>query len=226
MRLTRSQSLLIAVGTLVLFFAVVYVIVGQDQRQVPKLSDGERARIAMESQGGSANTEPVMPSRDHQPPKPRGSDSESLFVLNNFERSEIKDGRKTWEVKAAQGEYFPSTASAKVEQAIMWVYQKDGEVVRLEADRAWLSLQGTALVKVEALGNVKLTKNEELVVTTEKAVFDREANLVIAPGDVAISGKSINVKGKAMTVNLDSEEVRLDSDVHTVIEAKEPERAE
>lgn len=220
MRLTRSQSMIVAVGTLLLFFVAVYAIIEQDPRQVPKLTDSERARIALQS--GDADDSTAQNGAEKAPGEPAGTadttEGHSLFVLHNFERSEIKDGRKTWEVKARQGEYFPATSSAKVSQAVMWTYQEGGDVVRLEADEAQLKLQGTALVKVEAQGNVKLTKNDELVVTTDSATYDRTANLVYAPGEVAISGKAINVNGKAMTVDLVSEEVRLENDVRTVID--------
>jgi LPS export ABC transporter protein LptC len=141
----------------------------------------------------------------------------SPFTLNQFQRSEMKDGKKIWEVKAAQGQYFPSESRATVRNAELYVYSKNGEQVTLWADSGDLYLSGPSLSRAEVQGRVRVVRNDELTITTERALYDKEKNLVHIPGSVKIESAQFDVSGEEMTVDLESRVVRLSKNVETVV---------
>lgn len=214
-RLTRSQSLVVAIGTLAVFFLIVGVVVREERKEIPSLSPQDRARLAIRDES-ARNTQQAGGVQQQG----SSAQEQSLFVLDNFERSEVRDGRKTWEVKAREGHYMPGSSSALVKDAKLWVYQKDGDIVSIAAREATLYLNGTELTRAETRGDVVVMKNDDMTLTTDVAVFDKAANTVQAPGLVRIVTEAMDVEGVGMLVDVSGQEVKLLGNVSTLVKPK------
>ena len=150
-----------------------------------------------------------------------GSDSPAAtspeVVLTDFHRSEIKDGKLLWEVKAKRGLYSTKTGIATVEHAKVWIFRKNGDVFKLQAQDAKLKINVSGLTQVEAYNGVQFEINDELVAQSEQAFIDRTKSTVFCPGAVVIKTARILIKGEEMTARLDSEEFHLAQSVDTTI---------
>lgn len=174
--------------------------------------------VSQKSRRPVESASPVAP----EPVEKLGNEvsEDSTVVLNNFHRSETKNGKVVWEVTAEQGQYSPDKASVILTKAVLFVYQKDNSKVALSADKATLFLDGTALKSAEVTGSVKV-HNEKALIETDLATWDNEKNLVHAPGIVSIKTESMDVSGKDMTVNITSKELFLASDVTSTVKPKQ-----
>jgi LPS export ABC transporter protein LptC len=235
MRLTRPQSIFISVGVLLLFFGGASVLVQRSRRPTfkpidtpglslesplvpPALSLVPAGSTPLPSRSGTptidGGTSATQPGAD----SPVGSlPGSSPFTLNQFQRSEMKDGRKIWEVKAAQGQYFPLESKAMVKNAELFVYSKNGDQVTLWAEAGTLYLNGPSLDRAEVQGRVRVVRNDEVTITTEAALYDKAKNLVEIPGFVRIESAQFEISGSAMSVDLESSVVRLAKDVESVV---------
>jgi len=167
-------------------------------------SSGEVAPKKQDAAAGSAT--PVT-----------GTPEAGKFILGEFHRSETKNGRTVWEVKAKSGQYYPESSTAKLNGATLWFYKKEGELVRLESGSATLYLDGNSLVKADTTDGVTLNYNDKLTLTTDYASFDKEKNIVHAPGQVLIKTELLDISGESMQANVETQEVTIERKVKTVI---------
>lgn len=173
------------------------------------------------SSGGQS---PVIESQPIDQPAPGAASEEpasGAVMLKDFHRSESKDGQLVWEVRSARGQYFPLSNSAKVEDALVQLYRKDGSAVKVAAGEAVLEMDGAELSRVQASRGVKLVYNSEFIVDTEAAVFDRATNRITAPGEVRITSSMIDTTGIGLTADLEKRTASLDKEVQSVIKARE-----
>jgi LPS export ABC transporter protein LptC len=206
MKITKNQSLALAVSIIALFFVCGVYFMPQSTTRVPSVEDSHPASLATPLPG---STVPASPS------------PESKFILKDFERSEIRDGRKEWEAKGSQGQYFPENNSAKILNAKVWVYKKDGQVITLTAGEALLHLQGVGLSAADASKGVVIVYNNQEKLETDSLTYDKNKNLVSAPGFVKITGDSIDISGDELSGNLETKEFVLKRNVSSVLKPKE-----
>lgn len=212
MYLTKAQSLTVALGTLALFFVggITYMRLSQPSFVSPT----SETPATIEPTAVPENTGLATPA------------SGSNFVLENFHRSEMKDGKKVWEVSAVKGHYFPETNTARLETPSLLFYRPNGEVVQLNAEGATITLAGTSLTRAEITGKVKLVYSEKVTMETELAVYDKEKNLVTAPGEVTITSAQLDIVGRELTAKLDRNEFRLAKDVSSTVKKRALERGD
>lgn len=196
MYLSKRQSIVIASSLLGLFFLATY-FASRGSVVIP---------LAREKRVATGIDEEI-----------KGS---SMFTLNNFERSEVRNGKKVWEVKAVEGQYFPEQSAAKVTSAKVWIYGENNEVITIEADSATLHLSGVSLSRAELKGSVRLIRNEEVTVETESALYDADKQTVTAEGEVKLSSSSIDVSGTGLSVDIASKNIELASNVSSVVKPR------
>jgi len=216
MRVTRRLSFLIALVIIGLFFvfggALLY------------LSDG---RSSVSDSGGADNGGGSIP-------QPVSNKGDSTFILENFHRSETKEGRKQWEVFATRGEYAPSTQSAKVYGVRLNFYrEEEGSLVELRSQVATLFLNGNELVKAE-LGEVQVDPKAvvedrsvevdyggNVKVTTPRAIYDGGAGVITSEGPAVFENKSFKTTGKNMHVDVRRRIIRLNNEVNSIFYSKQ-----
>jgi LPS export ABC transporter protein LptC len=205
MYLTKKQSFFIAGGILAAFFIVVFILVRHD--------GNSRSRPAPQ-QTGEAPAASLAPAATRTIDDTLGS---AQFSLKDFQRSATKDGQKSWEVRAALGEYFPDKQALRLTTATLLTFRKNGDVVKMTSQKVTVYLQGTTITTAEAEGNVTVVFNEKMTVRTERALYDQQKNLVTAPGHASITGELFDISGEGLELNTDKKTAALKHNVKTVI---------
>ncbi|MBN8547995.1 MAG: LPS export ABC transporter periplasmic protein LptC [Deltaproteobacteria bacterium] len=203
MKITKNQSLVLAVSIIALFFAIGIWF-------MPRSAKLPSATVAKKEATPQPTTAPV----DGTPSQ------ESKFMLKEFQRAEIKDGRKVWEAKGAQGQYFPETNSAKITAAQLWMYKKDGKVIVMNAGEALLRLQGAGLKSADATNGVVVTYDDKETLKTDNLTYDKEKETLYAPGHVEITGDFIDISGDVLEGDLSDNSFVLKQNVSTILKPK------
>lgn len=195
MVITKSQSRVLALSVLAVFFGVSIILIQSSRR-------AQKARNLLDPSQVTVQEEP------------------SQVSLNNFHRSETKDGVKLWEVTAERGQYFAERNQIKVTKAKFDFYKKDGTTIRMISDQALLSLSGASLNKAEASGSVTISYNDTLKIATEALSYDKEGNSVFAPGHVRITSETLDTEGEELSVDLETEHFTLSRSVKSTLRPK------
>ena len=195
MIISRTQSRALAVAVLVAFVAISLLLIRFSRQSIP-------GRLALD-----------LPSISIE-------ERTSNVVLGKFHRSEMKHGKKAWEISADKGKYITEKNEIVVSIATLTLYRDDGSSTTLKADEATLALSGADIKSAHAVGNVVVSRDDEVTLTTSDATYDKENNLVIATGPVSIRSETFDTDGEDLTIHLDTEEVLLAKNVHSVIRQK------
>ncbi|RMG40464.1 MAG: LPS export ABC transporter periplasmic protein LptC [Candidatus Dadabacteria bacterium] len=142
---------------------------------------------------------------------------QGAFKLGKFKRSKLKDGRTVWEITAESGEYMPAKNLTRVYNARMVFYDKKNVPVLLESKRADLNIKADELSSAELFGDVKLVYNNDLTLTTRHALYNRELNVIKAPGTATVQNQRMKISGKKMTINVITKELLFERAVSSVI---------
>lgn len=141
-------------------------------------------------------------------------------MLKEFQRAEIRDGRKVWEAKGSQGQYFPENNTARIIDAKVWMYKKDGKVIVLSAGEALLHLQGAGLKGADASKGVTIVYDGKETMQTDSLTYDKEKDFILAPGHVEITGEMIDISGDELQGQLQENNFTLKRNVSTVLKPK------
>ena len=194
MNITRTQSRLLAAGILASFLLLSAWFLVTKRPDTKKSGATPSVSVSLNSDGG---------------PK---------VVLGNFERSETKNGKLVWEVKADRGEYITNDNTANLTQVFLTLYKNSGEKVTIASKEAKLYLDGSALKKADLNGDIVVTLDDETTIRTEIATYNKEEDKVTAPGAVNIEGKRYKVKGTGLVAHVRSKEFSLNGRVETRID--------
>ena len=175
------------------------------------------ARIPNE---GSNKSEQLTAQTNGETPSAEASSEGGPISLTNFHRSETKDGKKLWEIKAETGSFLPTKGAVSIENAKLWLFKKKGEVVELQAKKAIVYIRGATLSKAEASEHVVVINSDGTVMTTKEAVYDRVNETVTAPGYVEIENETFKTTGYVLDANVKTESFTLSRDVTTMIKPK------
>ena len=196
MNITRSQSFILAAAGLLLFFGVGILVSHRSSNSV----------VESQSDSGSAVENPEEP------------EAASRFVLNDFNRSETKDGKKLWEIHAKVGEYSPETNIARLQSAEIFYYKTAEDTVRLTADHGRIVLKGPSLQEAEIEGNVNISlEQRKISLKTSNATFNKDLNTVSAPGFVEMHGELFDLSGNSLKADLASKTFVLEDNVKSVM---------
>lgn len=192
MNITRSQSILLAVVGLAVFFAIGIVFSLRSPKGV--VQSAKEVKFAVDPENG-AN-----------------------IRLNDFQRSETKDGKKVWEVKGRVGEYFPEHNLVKIGGADLWLYRKDGEVIHLVAEEATVELEGNSLRSADLRKNVLVDiQSRGATIETDHAIYSKTDDIVRAPGPVKFHNEMMDLSGISLIAHVSARELTLEQHVESVI---------
>lgn len=137
--------------------------------------------------------------------------------IQNFRRVKMKDGKMVWEVKADDAQYFEGDQQVVVQNPRVTFYlEGGGRRAELVGSEGRLTLDGKELAGVTLRGDVVLVL-DDLEFRADEARYDHAADRIVAPGLVAIHGKTLDVRGQGLEVDVTPRRVRLLGDVHTVL---------
>lgn len=216
MRITQKQSKLLALLVLVVFFVVSWILSNSDQSSSNKSAKTSSLKTEeLREHEQSQATEQFNGQADSAPENLE--DKDPKFVLHKFHRSESKQGKKLWEVKARSGEYIPEKNAANVNDAVLWFYRDSGEVITLKATKAILEMTGSTLDHADLSEGVQLVYDNRVTLETQSAIFDKETETVTSSERVHITSDLIKINGTELQADLKTEEFTLLKDVDSVI---------
>jgi LPS export ABC transporter protein LptC len=137
--------------------------------------------------------------------------------IQNFRRVKVEHGRMVWEITAKDARYFEQDDQVVVVEPRMTFFLKDqGRTAHLTGKEGRITLEGHDVSKLTLSGDVTV-QLDDLELDTEQATYDRERDLITAPGVVTVRGRTLDVRGRGMEVDVGPQHVRLLEDVHTVV---------
>ncbi len=146
---------------------------------------------------------------------------EAAQRIQNFRRVKMDGDRKAWEVAAREAQYFEDDQQVKVEGPDVSLFLKgDQGVVSVRGDQGKLFLNGRDMDRAELQGAIEV-RFKDYVVKTDRAVYERAADTVVAPDPVSITGDGLVVNGKRMTVEMEAQRLHLEGAVETVLKVGE-----
>ena len=137
---------------------------------------------------------------------------DAALRLHDFRRVKLEDGRAVWEVSAREAQYFEDGNRAVVRRPEMVFYADGGDKARVAGGEGSLSFDGADLRSVELHGGVHV-EGSAYVIETEAATYERDRDVIIAPGTVRISGRNLEVQGNEMEVFVSTRRLTLHRDV-------------
>jgi len=203
-RLSQKQSVIIGTGSIVMFFILGIALLQQDQ-----LPDEETA-AENKSQELKAESQSASESQPEETSGPR-------LTLDKFHRSETREGKKIWEVRADHGEYYPATGIATINKAVLHIFNETEGAVELNAGSATLHISGNTLSKAEAFNGVEIRYDNDIAMVTETATYEMDQNIISAPGHVHISSERFEVSGYILRANVESQEFTLHKNVKSIL---------
>lgn len=137
-------------------------------------------------------------------------------VLNNFKRSESKDGRKLWEITAEKGVFSPNTQEAQVDNPKLQFFKKNDVTITLTSRKAVINFDNQTLANAELLEEVLLVQdNPSFIMTGDKALYDQKQ--VLIPGPVTIRTDEILIEGEDLVGDVEAEVFTLKRNVKSII---------
>jgi LPS export ABC transporter protein LptC len=137
--------------------------------------------------------------------------------LQNFRRVKMKDGRKVWEVAAADARYFDETNTVVVRGPVLSWYLEDGRRVGLEGTEGRILLDKGDVARVELEGDIQVFLADYRV-AADAAVYDRATDRITAPGVVEISGDALRLRGEGLEIRVKDQRLLLQQDVSMVMQ--------
>ncbi len=213
--LTRKQSLWLGLGLLGAFFLVSAItIYRRNASRVPTQS-GALSREVIE--GSTAPPPTPSTTTGLETPIAAGPG----FVLNEFHRSLVKDGKTVWEIRGERGKYDPLQSKAQITKPDLNVVRDNGDTVHLTADRADLELSGTQLSSAELFDNVVALYKGNTTVTTSHAIYHQSEGTVEIPVPVQLDSPMFSLSGNRLLAKLDSQEIFITNGVRSTIKPKQ-----
>lgn len=139
--------------------------------------------------------------------------------MQNFHRIKVKNGHTEWEIKADDAQYYQKQNEIVVRVPEVTIYTEQG------VQRAWLTGKEAHLGLVDdgrEVGSMELRGDvilwlDDLELRTDTATYDRDRDLITAPGAVTITGRTMNVNADGMEVDVTPQHIRLLENVHTLL---------
>ena len=142
------------------------------------------------------------------------------IVLNDFHRSETKNGKLLWDVRATEGSFSPTNQTAQVKNPQVRLFKKQGEV-NLTSSTADIAFQGQTLARAHLIDAVKLVQlDPPFTMETNEAFFNQSEQKLEIPGKVSIEAESISIKGEGLNGKLDTGVFVIERNVKSVISVK------
>jgi LPS export ABC transporter protein LptC len=142
---------------------------------------------------------------------------EAALQVKNFHRSNVEDGRKTWEISGDEAGYFKAEQKAVIQRPKLSFYQKNGDVISATGNQGEVFLSNGELRKVVLSGAVEI-HYKKMSFSTDELVYLRASNQVISPGKIQATFQGIEVEGSEMELSLSEERMKLKQSVKTVIQ--------
>jgi LPS export ABC transporter protein LptC len=136
--------------------------------------------------------------------------------IQNFHRVKVENGRKVWEVSAREAQYLEEEQLVVIEAPVVEVFLADGRTVALRGKGGKVFLADRELKRVELEGDIDIQLGD-YAMHTDAAHYEAERGMIIAPGQVRITGAGFELQGERMEVNVSAQQLVLSERVQTTL---------
>jgi len=142
------------------------------------------------------------------------------FVMNEFHRSSVKDGKLMWEIFGKRGRYDAGNNRAEVDEPRLTVNRDNGDTITLTAARAELFLTGAELLKAELFDDVVVVYKGETTIKTQHAIYEKATESVEIPTLVEVESPLFTIKGQKLKGNVTAQEIIMTNGVKSTFKPK------
>jgi LPS export ABC transporter protein LptC len=208
--ITRRQSFILGLGLLGTFFLVSGGIVYSRNKSRVLASSLNRATIE-----GVATPIPQVVQPQGTP-----ASNTSGFVLNEFHRSFVKDGKMIWEVFGKRGQYAPGSNVATIEEPVLTYRDQQRGDIRVASKLAELTITLTDITKAVLSEKVVITGKDGATLKTNRAIYDRVTNTVDIPAPFELDHPAFRLLGATLQAKVEAQELKVTGGVHTTLKPK------
>ncbi len=216
--ITRRQSFLLGIGLLGTFFMISGGIVySRNKSRIPT------STLSKELIEGRSTPVPAPKVQAALSPlaAPAGASAPtSGFVLNEFHRSLVKDGKVVWEVFGKRGEYNPTSHVATVQEPQLKLYDEKNGDVQIQALRADLMLSISELSQADLTDKVVITHKADTTIKTNRATYNRAANTVDIPSPFELEHPAFTLLGSRLHADITTQVILITNGVQTTLKPK------
>jgi LPS export ABC transporter protein LptC len=142
---------------------------------------------------------------------------EGALEVKDFHRTQIKDGRKLWEVSGEEIRYLKKEKEAVIKKPRVVFYHEDGDALEVQGDEGRLFFDGQEMERVQLQGEMEV-KYSGYVLRANELLYVKGEDRVVLPGKVSVKGKGLELEGVGMEISLRDEKLQLHQKVKTRFE--------
>lgn len=137
--------------------------------------------------------------------------------IQHFKRVKVDEhGNKVWEVSADEAQYREGEGLVAVRAPMVAFYLRDGREVSLRGETGTVFLDGKELRRIELQGAIDVQLGEYSL-STDRASYEADRDVVLAPGVVHIRGDGVDVQGAGMEVQIGAQRLTLTQNVQMTL---------
>jgi len=136
--------------------------------------------------------------------------------IQDFHRVKIDNGRKVWEVSAREAQYLESEQTVVVDAPLVEIFLADGRSVSLRGTGGKVFLHERELQRVDLSGSIEVQLGD-YALHTDTAHYEADRGVIVAPGDVRITGADFELVGQHMEVDVAAQQLVLSDRVQTTL---------
>lgn len=148
---------------------------------------------------------------------PESKTTDNALSLGRFRRSEIKNGKKLWDIEAESAHSIAGSNVVALELPKIWMQRDEDTVIQLEAQKATIKILGATIEDATVSGKVQATHNNESTLQTELAVYNYAKGTLISPGPATIKTPRMTIKGNSLSVDTNKKTAHMVGNIYTEI---------
>ena len=140
----------------------------------------------------------------------------AALQVKDFHRSMVEDGRKTWEVKGAEGTWFKSEERAVIVRPELVFHHRDGKTLEAASPEGKVFLPGGRFGRAVLEGPVDATYDNARF-RADRLIYLHAEDRVVCPGKVWARVDGVEFEGEDMSYSLRDEVLEVRGAVRTTI---------
>jgi len=139
----------------------------------------------------------------------------STVSLSDFHRSETKNGKLLWEVRAQRGEYYPESGRANLKTPSILLFQEPGKSITINAPIGLVLLNNESLQEAKVSGGARVVHQSGVVAESSEFLYSVSSKEISTDKIATITGSGFIATGNVLNFNSESQKLRLSNGVRT-----------
>lgn len=150
---------------------------------------------------------------------------ESALEVKDFHRTQVKDGRKLWEVSGEEVRYLKTEKEVVIKRPKLVFYRQNGESLEVTGNQGRIFFSGEEMERVHLEGAMEVNYSG-FILKAHELLYVKGKDMIVLPGRVTLTGKGMELEGVGMEISLHEEKLRLQRQVRTKLEPDSIEKRE